>query len=989
MRTPLPRINRRARVTFIVLACVVLLFVLLGSLVNAWTDYLWFSEVHYTSVFTTLLWTRLGLFVVFGVAMALVVAGNLYLAYRLRPFLRMHSPEQQTLDRYRSVLSPRIGLWIGLFAGLMGLFTGLSAQGHWREWLLFSNAVPFGVQDPQFHTDISFYVFDYPFWRYLVGVGFTAVVLSVFASLAVHYLYGGVRLQGGGERMTGAARAHLTALVASFVLLKAVAYVLDRRGLLLAHNDGPDVWGAGYTDVNALLPAKEILAWISVVVAVAILVFSNAVIRNLLWPGVAVGLLVVSAIAIGGIYPAAVQGFTVKPNIQAKEATYIQRSIKATRDAFALTDVQTKPYTAAATTPPNNLADDANTVQNIRLLDPSVVSSTYTQLQQVRGFYDFTQKLDIDRYDLNGKLQDYVVGVRELDYNNLSPQQANWQNQHTVYTHGYGFVAAPANQSVCAGQPFFVSGFLDEQQTPSGQQQCQASTDQIPAPQPRVYYGENMDGYAIVGQTDPKKNVEYDRPSNSTTPYVTYTGSGGVPVGSYWRRVLYGYKYKEFNFLISSVFNDNSKILYQRDPRQRVQTVAPFLTLDGDPYPAVVNGRITWILDGYTTATTYPYSQQIDLQDATSDSLTGAGFARQAQENINYLRNSVKATVDAYDGTVTLYSFDDTDPVLRAWNKAFGGSLIKPSSAIPSELAQHFRYPEDQFKVQRELLTRFHVTDPVVFYNGQDIWQVPLDPAGGGAKQAPYYLLAQFPGQDESTFQLTAAMTPRSRQNLASLITGLYVDGKPRLQVLQLPDDTQITGPGQADQKMSNDDGVRQQITLLKGSANLIQGNLLSLPVGGGMLYVEPLYLQSQGQNSYLQMKYVLLNFGQYVGFDTTLSGAITKLLNSAAAGNPTNAPPGTTTPPGTQPSQSPSASPSALPNTGGNPGVTAAVNQLNKALGDVKAAQQSGDLGQLGQALQELQQAIDAYNRAVQAANASPAPARSTPPPVAPSAPG
>src|SRR5215475_14386362 len=509
MRTPLPRINRRARVTLIVLACVVLLFVLLGWLVNAWTDYLWFSEVHYTPVFTTLLWTRLGLFVVFGVAMALVVAGNLYLAYRLRPFLRMHSAEQQTLDRYRSVLAPRIGLWIGLFAGFMGLFTGLSAQGHWREWLLFSNAVPFGVQDPQFHTDISFYVFDYPFWRFLVGVGFTAVVLSVFSSLAVHYLYGGVRLQGGGERMSGAARAHLTALVAAFVLLKAVSYVLDRRGLLLAHNDGPDVWGAGYTDVNALLPAKEILAWISVVVAVAILVFSNAVIRNLLWPGVAVGLLVVSAIAIGGIYPAAVQGFTVKPNIQAKEATYIGRSIKATRDAFALTDVQTTPYTAAATTPPASLASDTNTVQNIRLLDPSVVSSTYTQLQQVRGFYDFTQKLDIDRYNLNGKLQDYVVGIRELDYNNLNAQQGNWQNQHTVYTHGFGFVAAPANQSVCAGQPFFVSGFLDDQQTPPGQQQCQASTDQIPVAQPRIYYGENMDPYAIVGQTDPKKSVEY------------------------------------------------------------------------------------------------------------------------------------------------------------------------------------------------------------------------------------------------------------------------------------------------------------------------------------------------------------------------------------------------------------------------------------------------------------------------------------------------
>ncbi|GAA5183551.1 UPF0182 family protein [Rugosimonospora acidiphila] len=953
--------------TLIVLACVVVLFILLGWVVDAWTDYLWFSEVKYTQVFTTVLQTRLGLFAIFGFGMALIVWFNLWLAFRLRPMLRMHSSEQQSLERYRGMISPRFGLWSGLLSAIVGLFGGLSAQGRWQQWLLFSNGQSFGVKDPQFGVDLGFYVFAYPFWRYLLGVGFTLVVLCVLGALAMHYLFGGVRLQGAGERMTVAARAHLTALVAFFVLLKAAAYFLDQRGLLLAHNDATNLFGAGYTDINALLPAKEILAWISVVVAIAILVFSNAFIRNLVWPGIAIGLLALSAIAVGGIYPAAVQTFTVKPNIRDKEATYIERSIDATRDAFGLNNIQTIQYPSTANVPPESLMSDTDTVANIRLLDPSIVSNTYTQLQQVRGFYDFTQKLDIDRYTTDGNTQDYVVGVREMDYNNLTPQQSNWQNQHTVFTHGYGFVAAPANQIVCNGQPEFASGFLDNE---AAQTNCQSDTDQIPVAQPRIYYGENMNPYAIVGKASNGQDAEYDRPSGSNDQYVTYDGSGGVSVGSYLRRMLYAYKYKETNFLISSVFNKNSKILYVRDPRQRVQKVAPFLTLDGDPYPAVVNGHIVWILDGYTTASTYPYSQEVDLQSATSDTQTGEGTAQQAQTDINYLRNSVKATVDAYTGKVTLYAFGQSDPVLNAWNKAFGGNLIKPSSAIPPELAQHFRYPEDQFKVQRELLTRFHVSDPSQFYSGQDFWQVPQDPAPGTtANQAPYYLLAKFPGQNQTTFQLTSAMTPRGRQNLAALVTGSYVNGQPKLEILQLPPDTQVSGPGQADQKMTNDNSVRPQISLLQNSATVIYGNLLSLPVGSGMLYVEPLYVQSKAENAYPQLKYVLVNFGQYVGFADSLQGALTQLLNSAksAGANPPAGPP-------------PSAS-QPPPTSQPNPEVDQATQRIDKAIADLKAAQQSGNFTDYGQALQELNDAITAYQQARDSANVAPSPSPSVKP--------
>ncbi|MGW4296064.1 UPF0182 family membrane protein, partial [Micromonospora chersina] len=777
--SPLPRMSRRGRVTIGVLIGVFVFFTLLGWGVNAWTDWLWFDEVRYTQVFTGVLATRLLLFLVIGLGMAAIVAGNLWLAYRLRPQLRPHSAEQATLERYRMLLSPRLGTWIALASAVIGLFAGLSAQSRWSQWLLFRNGGSFGVKDPEFGIDIGFYVFQLPFWRYLLGVGFTAVVLALLGALAVHYIFGGVRLQGVGDRMTNAARAHLSSLVAVFVVLKAIAYVLDQRAMLLEYNEGAKLYGAGYADINALLPAKEILAWIAVVVAVAIIVFSNAWMRNLVWPGIALALLGVSAVAIGGIYPWAVQTFEVKPSARDKEAPYIERSIEATRAAFGLTGTKSTGYAADNLIPPASLATDTSVVQNVRLLDPQLVSETYTQLQQVRGFYDFGSKLDIDRYAVSGKTSDYVVGVREINYGELPNN--NWINRHTVYTHGYGLVGAPANQVVCGGQPYFVSGFLGEK----AQEACSSQTEQIPAQQPRIYYGERMeaDDYAIVGQTG-DRNVEFDRPtSTGGEQYYTYTGEGGVEIGSFSRRLLYAIKEQESNFLLSEAVNDDSKLLYVRNPRDRVEKVAPFLTLDGDPYPAVVNGRVLWIIDGYTTAATYPYAERVNLQAETTDELTGRGTFQLARENVNYIRNSVKATVDAYDGTVKLYAFDDTDPVLKAWNKAFGGELVLPKGDIPPELAEHFRYPADLFKVQRNLLTKFHVTDPGDFYSGQDFWQVPNvpDAPDSGQKQPPYYLFTQFPGQESPRFQLTAAVTPNGRQNLAALVTGSYVDGRPQL----------------------------------------------------------------------------------------------------------------------------------------------------------------------------------------------------------------
>ncbi|WBB79360.1 UPF0182 family protein [Micromonospora sp. WMMD882] len=993
--TPLPRMSRRGRVTIGVLIGVFVLFTLLGWGVQAWTDWLWFDEVDYTQVFTGVLVTRLLLFLAVGLGMAALVGGNLWLAHRLRPGLRPHSAEQATLERYRMVLGPRIGMWILLVGAVVGLFAGLSAQSRWSQWLLFRNGGDFGVEDPEFGVDVGFYVFQLPFLRYVLGVGFTAIVLSVIGALAVHYIFGGVRLQGVGDRMTNAARAHLTSLVAVFVLLKAVAYVLDRRAMLLEYNDSAKLYGAGYADVNALLPAKEILAYISIVVAIAIIVFSNAVMRNLVWPGISLALLGVSAVAIGGIYPWAVQTFEVKPSARDKEAPYIQRSIDATRAAFQLADTKTTPYGANNLTPPGTLATDKAVVPNARLLDPQLVSETYTQLQQVRGFYDFGPKLDIDRYTVDGQTQDYVVGMREINYGELTDQQNNWINRHTVYTHGFGLVGAPANQVVCGGQPLFVSGFLGERE----QERCSAQTDQIPTEQPRIYYGERMgpNDYAIVGQADPDRDAEFDRPTPTTggEQYYTYTGAGGVSVGSFSRRLLYAIKEQESNFLLSEAVNENSKLLYVRNPRDRVEKVAPFLTIDGDPYPAMVDGRIQWIVDAYTTAATYPYAERVNLQTETTDELTNQGTFQLARENVNYIRNSVKATVDAYDGTVQLYEFDENDPVLKAWNKAFGGDLVTPRAEIPAELAAHFRYPADMFKVQRNLLTKFHVTNPGDFYSGQDFWQVPNVPDNpdGGQKQPPYYLYTQLPEQDAPRFQLTSAVTPNGRQNLAALISGSYVDGRPRLEVLELPDQTRVSGPVQVHQQMTNNAAIRQQLNLLSSNQAQVQyGNLLSLPFDNGMLYVEPVYVKSNQQDAYPLLQKVLLSYGDggsYVVLANTLQEGIQQLVEQgkqAVAGNPPPPSPPAGDGDGESPPPSPSPTQTPPPATGE---LAVAAQQVQAAIAEVKAAQTSGDFERYGRALKSLDDAMTAFQRAQQAAGASSAPAPAgggSPTPSAPS---
>lgn len=897
-----------------------------------WTDWLWYRSVHYSSVFTTQLWTKIGLFCVFGLLMAFAVGLNIWLAHRLRPPLSAMSLEQQSLDRYRMGIAPyKKWMLLGITA-LVGLIAGASASGQWRTWLMWVNGVPFGQKDPQFKLDVSFYAFDLPWYRFMLGFGFAAAVLSLIAAALTHYLYGGLRVTSPGARATGAATGHLSVLLGVFVLLKAVAYWLDRYGLAVKSSDfkATNNWtGLRYVDANAYLPAKTILFCIAVICAV--LFFATLWRRTWQLPVIGFGLMVLSAILIGGLYPAIVQKFQVQPNEQAKEAPYIQKNIDATRKAYGIDTADVTDYKGTTDAKDNpKLRSAADTAASYRLIDPNVVSPAFQQLQQERKYYQFPSTLDVDRYTgSDGKEQDTVIGLRELNLKGIDKR--NWINDHFTYTHGFGAIAAKGTSVDVNGAPDFTeSGLPTTGQLASGYEQ-------------RIYYGEKTDQYSIVG--GPQKELDYESEGKGQET-TSFAGKGGVSLSNPFNRAAYAVTLSEPQILYSGAIGKGSKILYNRTPKERVEAVAPWLTIDGDAYPAVVGKHIQWVVDAYTTTNGYPYASRTTLGETTTDSLTDNQRAVMAQQNqVNYIRNSVKATVDAYDGTVTLYQWDDKDPVLKTWMKAFPGT-VKAKSAIPADLLAHLRYPQDMFKVQRELLTRYHVTNPAQFYSGSDAWQVPDDPTNkDNSAVPPYYLSMKMPGAEAEgkKFSLTTTFTPNGRPNLGGFMA-IDADAASKdygkIRLLRVTDNVQ--GPQQVQSKLNGLPEVAEFVRNLRGTDSEIDyGNLLTVPLGGGFLYIEPVYARG-GSANYPLLKKVGVSYGDKTVFKDNLADALSAVFGADGATPPPTTPPPTTTPPAT-----------------GNATVDQAIKNAQKAYDDGQKALGSGDWKAYGDAQKALQDAL------------------------------
>ena len=941
------RIGGRRSAILPSLVIVAVLVVAFAIFTGIWTDRLWFASFDFGSVFNTMLLTRIGLFAAFGLIMATLVAANAAIAYRMRPQLHLQGPTTPLLERYRQVLESKF-IWVMIAAGvLLGLFAGGAAGGQVLTYLAWRNGTGFGVADPEFGIDVGFFVFDYPWWRFVLSFAFAALGFSAAVAAVVHYVMGALRLSSPRRGATLAAQGHLSILIGLAVVVRGVGYWFDQYGLSLQNSPTGLFTGISYTAANATVNAKMILSVIAGICA--LLFFANAVFRRWVVPTIGLTLLILSAIVLGIVYPGAVQYFTVKPSEQIREREFIQRNINATRAAYGVDKVEITNYAARTTATAGQLQADAEALPGIRLIDPSVVGPTYEQLQQVRGYYSFPRTLDVDRYTIDGRETDAVVAVREMNLNGIDAQ--NWNNLKTVYTHGYGLVAAYGNQRQASGEPEWIVKDIPP-------------TGKITEYEPRIYFGElqgsRPDQYSVVGAPEGSPPIELDTPGggdNGNPKTYTYNGLGGVPIGSTWNRLLYAAKFADVNLLLSDRVNSASKIIYDRTPRERVQKAAPWLKVDGDAYPAVVGGRIVWVVDGYTTSDSYPNSKRVSLRDVTVDAQTNAGGTVVAQppENINYMRNSVKAVVDAYDGTVKLFQWDETDPVLQTWSKVFPG-IVQPKADIPAELLDHLRYPQDYFKVQRDILSRYHTTDPDVWYSTSSLWAVPNDPVAAATsptKESPFYLSVKWPGDDNPVFSLTTSYVPNGRQNLASYMA-VNADASSadygRLRILTMSDTTQIDGPAQAFNAMTANEAVANRLRpFQQGTSQASYGNLLTLPVGGGLLYVTPVYTQrpSSSGGSYPVLRFVIVRFGQSVGIGDTLTEALNQVFQGDS---------------GADPSTEPASTPGGEPD---NPTASRALEEARTAFTDAEKALTAGDLATYQAKTKEAQAAV---NRALRA---------------------
>ena len=977
---------------------------------RTWTEVLWFNQLGFARVVWTQ-WIASGIMFVVGF---LIMFGAMFAAmtraYRSREISLPHDEAARNLEAYRTAVEPmrRSLTWI-VPAVLALLSSAWEFAPHWKEALLAIHSHSFGTTDPQFGLDMSFYVFILPVLETVMSFLSRVVVFAGIASVVVHYLYGGISI-ARTPHFTRSARLHLTVLLALFSLLHGAGYWLSRYSSLYASNAKFD--GAGYTDVHASIPAQAILAAISVVVAVMFIASARTSSWRLPVTGVVV--MVISALLVGVAYPVVIQKFVVDPNAQREEAQYIDRNIKATLSAYGLGDVDAQAYDAKTTAEAGQLMDDAEATTSIRLLDPNLVSPAFKQRQQNKQYYSFDSQLNVDRYGVSGESRDTVIAVREMSQEGLDAGQRTWINDHTVYTHGYGVVTAYGNTASSDGSPAFWEGGIP-------------SEGELGDYEPRIYFGKSTPSYSIVGGDDGGNPRELDYPDDTAASgqiNTTFTGSGGPSVSNPFNRLLYATKFAEMNILFSQEVRPGSQILYDRDPAKRVAKVAPWLTLDGNPYPAVVDDdddpstpkRVVWILDGYTTTNNYPYSQHESLEDSMSDATTGQASLLGAPKESNYVRNSVKAVVDAYDGSVKLYEWDEQDPLLDAWQSVFPGT-VKPMSDMSADLMAHMRYPEDLFKVQRTVMATYHVTDPEDFYSGGDFWKVPDDPTKeGDSPQAPYYLTLKMPDQDEASFSLSSVYIIGGNTDRNVLTGFLAVDsetasGEPgvrnpdygKLRLLELPRSSNVSGPGQVQNNFNSDGNASQVLNLLsQQGSQVIKGNLLTLPVGGGLLYVQPVYVQSSSGTQYPLLRKVLVSFGDKIGFADTLKEALDQVFggdsgattgqevvdgDSAAAndtssstdasGQPSAAPsadPTATGSPGAQapsasaqPSTSASASGSAPASSSGDPqtDLNAALADAKTAMDDSNKAMQSGDWTAYGEAQTRLNNAL---NRAVEA---------------------
>jgi uncharacterized protein len=827
------------------------------------TDLWWFDERGYRSLFLTVLLSRVGIGVIFTLVLITLIAINLTIVRRVRPFIIPTSPQQAQIQRIRDAIDPYLPWVIAAVSVLFGLTAGGSMGSQWQTFLLFVNGVEVGTVDPQFSKDIGFYLFELPFYLLIQTWLFTSLILVTLLSAGGHYLLGAIRPDVVGEKLIPAAKTHLTVLVAALIAIRGWGYWLNRYEL--NYSPRGTVTGASFTDVNAELPALLLLIGVA---AISFVILLASVRRpGYLLPGASLGLLIVASIVLQGVYPALVQRVRVDPQELARETEFITRNLEATRTAYDLDGIDLTPFSIRNDLDEQDVRDNEITLRNVRLWDPAVLETTYSELQSLRPYYEF-RDVAIDRYIIDGELRQVMLATRELS--SLPEQADTWQNRHITYTHGFGIVASQVNTANAEGQPVFIAANIP----PEG------AVEIVPGVQPGIYFGETSEPqYSLVRTL--AAELDFEEPESQQQVTTVYAGRGGVPIDSFARRVAFSLRFADYNLVLTSLLTDESRIIFNRSVTERVRLVAPFLQLDSQPYPVVIDGRVKWIVDAYTTSSAYPYSERRAL-------VLGPRAIP-----VNYVRNSVKAVVDAFDGDVTLYRVDEQDPLIEAWTRAFPG-LIEPFGAAPDALVAHFRYPQDLFRLQAELYTTYHIPEAEAFYNRADEWEIPGDPAfaanqGGAAfsqlagqrKLDPYYLVMRLPGEVTEEFVLIQPYLARERPNMVAWLAGRS-DGADlnSLFAVRFPSDQQVLGPLQAQARIEQDDEISAYITLRsRDGSNVIRGNMQVLPIADSILYIQPLFLENP-QARIPELARVAVVMGERTAFDRTLAGALGQLLN-------------------------------------------------------------------------------------------------------------
>jgi len=929
----------------------VVFLVLLGArwIATLWTDYLWYSELDATKVWSTLTFTKLWLVIAASVVAIAVFWISLWVVDRISPrrLVAVGGPDEELLMRYQEWVQPRAFLIRSIFASMFGILIGLGAAAWWQDWLFWRSGVTWGVVDPIYGNDLSRYIFGLPFYRDVFGWVFQLLLVVTLVVVAAHYLNGGIKIGTPGEKTSEGVKAHISIMLALIALLKAVGYVFDKWELL--YSSRGQVFGASYTDVNAQIPALNLLIFISIVSAIILLV--NVWFRGWSLPMVAFGIWLVTSIGVGGIYPAMVQRFSVEPNEIGRETEFVQHNLDFTRLAYGLDGVESVEFSASSNLTADIIEDNRETIDNIRLWDPGVLSQTYPELQNIKTYYDFAD-VDVDRYIINDRLVQVMISARGLSESQIPG--SGWVNERLVYTHGLGAVLSPANDVTADGKP----DFLVQDIPPLNN----SGSSNLDVDQPRIYFSDDSeDDFLIAASKEGEIDIPTSADPEDGAQTNSYDGSGGVALGGFLQRTAWALRFADLNTLISGQVDPESRVMIARNIQTRIKRLAPFLYADNDPYMVVSKGRLVWIMDLYTVSDRYPYSEQA----LTTRLNIGAELPR----SLNYIRNSVKAVVDAYDGTVDMYVIDPDDPIIQT-NQAIFPDMFQPITEFPIELVPHLRYPEDLFRIQTDVYTLYHMTDPVELFKVEDPWQIARDPSNSpypnlrgvfsSDPMLPYYLLMELPEEEELSFLLMQPFTPADRPNMSAFMVAKSGPLEEYGTIIEytMPNDRQIDGPGQVGDFIEQDPIVSAEFTLLgQVGSDVIKGNMLVVPIEDSLLYVQPIYLAADTATGGIpQFKRVVASYDSRIEIGETLDQVLFQLFGDGTGGGEPDG--------------------GELPDGGGTieEQVAELLNLADEALNEANVRLRAGDLAGYQAKVEEARSFIEEANRIIAeaAANAS-----------------